>query len=475
MTTYPAGALDDLQALLAGARWFGGKGRDWSVASVRRLGALPGHGAGVQAVVDLVEVHYLGADGSPQQPEFYQVPLSLRTAPAEHLEHARIGTWADPDGTQVHVYDALHDRDAMALWLDAFAEPGRSTGPGLRFHRLPGHQLDQSTHSTLFSGEQSNSSVMFGEDSLLKVFRRLTPGTNPDIAIHEVLTAAGSDHVAALYGWLEADAPEGEDRLQLAMLQQFLRTATDGWDLALASVRNLFLEADLHPHDVGGDFAGEAGRLGQALAEVHAELAQRFATHVLTPDEVVARVDAMVARVDEAVAVVPELAAHRDEIVAAFEALSGLGEQIPIEVQRIHGDLHLGQTLRTVKGWKFVDFEGEPATPLAHRQLPDSPWRDVAGMLRSFDYAPSAATLTGRTAEPGDAADQQAFRGAEWAARNSQAFLLGYCGAEVSGPQSTLLRAYVLDKAVYETLYEARNRPTWVSIPLAGIRRWVTA
>ena len=111
--------------------------------------------------------------------------------------------WEDEDFGPSHVYDAVHDRYAMAHWLNSFAEPG-AEGP-LRFHRLPGHELDLEAHSTLFSGEQSNSSVRFGEDSLLKVFRKITPGTNPDISVHEVLTRAGSDHVAALYGWLEVE------------------------------------------------------------------------------------------------------------------------------------------------------------------------------------------------------------------------------------------------------------------------------
>ncbi|MGN0062768.1 MAG: hypothetical protein ACI379_00885 [Nocardioides sp.] len=469
---------EDLHALLAGARWFGGKGREWTVGEVRRVGVLPGSTPAVTAVVDLVEVLYADAGGGGDAREFYQLPLSLRSETADHLEHARVGTWTTADGAPLHAYDAVHDRDAMALWLGAFdaaagpasAPPGAAAGPV--FHRLEGHDLDLTTHSTLFTGEQSNSSVAFGEDALLKVFRRLTPGTNPDIEIHEVLTASGSDHVAALYGWLEAEDPFGGETLQLAMLQQFLRTATDGWELALASVRNLYVEADLRADEVGGDFAAEAGRLGEALAEVHGSLAEQFGTTRLSGPELAALADTMTARLDDAVAVVPDLAAHRDAVLATFDAVRSLAEGGEVEVQRIHGDLHLGQTLRTVKGWKIVDFEGEPAKPLAERSRPDSAWRDVAGMLRSFDYAPSAASLTGRTADSGDEAEQQAYRAAEWAARNGQAFLLGYAGRPLTAQESTLLRAYVLDKAVYETVYETRNRPGWVQIPLEGIRRW---
>ncbi len=205
--------------------------------------------------------------------ELYQVPLALYTDPEHRLDHAFVGWWEDPEVGWIHAYDALHDREAMAACLRAFAFPPRRRRS--TFHRLsPASALDPTAHSTLFTGEQSNSSVAFGEDALLKVFRQVTPGANPDIEVHEVLTRAGSDHVAALYGWLDADgsttgadAPSSTtDTVQLAMLQQFLRTASDGWELALTSVRNLFAEADLHADEVGGDFAGEAQRLGEARA-----------------------------------------------------------------------------------------------------------------------------------------------------------------------------------------------------------------
>ena len=175
------------------------------------------------------------------------------------------------------------------------------------------------------------------------------------------------------------------------MLQQFLRTASDGWDLALASVRNLFAEADLHADEVGGDFAGEAARLGVALAEVHADLAEHFPVEQRGADAASALADAMEGRLDAALDVVPDLAPHADPLRATFGRLRGLDR---IDVQQVHGDLHLGQTLRTVKGWKIVDFEGEPAKPLAERLLPDSVWRDVAGMIRSFDYAPRVVAMT---------------------------------------------------------------------------------
>jgi maltokinase len=142
----------------------------------------------------------------------------------------------------------------------------------------------------------------------------------------------------------------------------------------------------------------------------------------------------------------------------------------PVTVQRIHGDLHLGQTLRTVRGWKIIDFEGEPAKPLKERQLPDSPWRDVAGMLRSFDYA-AEGSLRDRIDGAGDLDDRAAQDTREWANRNVEAFLHGYDQVCVEDLDESLLTAYAVDKAVYEAVYEARNRPAWLPIPLAALRR----
>jgi maltokinase len=236
---------------------------------------------------------------------------------------------------------------------------------------------------------------------------------------------------------------------------------------ALASVRNLFAEADLHADEVGGDFASEAARLGVALAEVHADLAEHFPTSVRSGGDQAALGRAMTERLDAALAVVPELDEDAPALRTLFAAAGAL-EGSP--VQRIHGDLHLGQTLRTVKGWKVVDFEGEPAKPLADRVLPDSPGRDVAGMLRSFDYAPRVAAATAATADD-TGTEQRAYRAAEWSARNQGAFLEAYAGRDLTSDEHVLLAAYVADKAVYECVYEARNRPTWLAIPLAALRQ----
>jgi maltokinase len=468
-------ALRQLSEYLEGARWFGGKGRGVRVTGVHRLGVVAGESPRV--VVDIVEATY--ADGAT---DLYQLPMALYTEPEHRLDHAFVGWWEDPDVGWTHAYDAVHDREAMAAYLRAFAYP--PDGP-LRFHLLPGTRLDPTSSSTPFSGEQSNSSVAFGEQALLKLFRRVTPGVNPDIEIHERLTLAGTDTVAALLGWVEAPGGVGSDGfetggehrlprpadggvLQLGMLQQLLRTASDGWELALTSVRNLFAEADLYADEVGGDFAAEAQRLGEAVAHTHALLAEHFPTSRRTASEHAELAAAMTGRLEAALTVVPEL---DDQAPALRELFAAVGAIEDGAIQRIHGDLHLGQTLRTAKGWKIVDFEGEPAKDLAERVLPDSRWRDVAGMLRSFDYAPRVTAMTAMTTAPtgDDGVEQRAFRAAEWSARNQAAFLEAYAGRDLTGDEQTLLAAYVADKAVYECVYEARNRPTWLSIPLAAL------
>ena len=453
---------DQLGGFVADARWFGGKGREFDVIGVHRLGTLTGTDSDSHTVLlDLVEIGYSEGDV-----ELYQLPLAVYPDRQERLAHALVAVDVVEGLGTSFVYDAVHDRAAMDHLLRAFADE-RTEGE-LVIHRLPGHELDLTAHSTLFSGEQSNSTVMFGENALLKIFRRVTPGVNPDISTHEVLTRAGSDKVAALYGWLEVEGKSRADGepLQLAMLQQFLRTASDGWDLALTSVRNLFAEADLHADEVGGDFAAEAARLGEALAEVHALLAEHFPTAERTAEEMRGLAADMTRRLDAAVAVVPELASYAPALRKVFEAVGALDGVL---VQQVHGDLHLGQTLRTVKGWKIVDFEGEPAKPLQERIKPDSAWRDVAGMLRSFDYAPRVSAHQWGDTDEGAA--QRAFRAAEWSARNCASFLEAYAGRDLTAEEQTLLDAYVVDKAVYEAVYEARNRPKWVPIPMAALQR----
>jgi maltokinase len=180
-------------------------------------------------------------------------------------------------------------------------------------------------------------------------------------------------------------------------------------------------------------------------------------------------VNSMRDRLDNATAAVPALAEHAAAIEAAFSALARTRELVPL--QRVHGDYHLGQVMRTDSGWILLDFEGEPGAPIATRSALSSPLRDVAGMLRSFDYA--SRYLLADQVGPA----QLEYRAAEWAERNRDAFCVGYAKGAGRDPREddVLLRAFELDKAVYEVAYEARNRPDWVRIPLGSIERLVAA
>jgi maltokinase len=177
----------------------------------------------------------------------------------------------------------------------------------------------------------------------------------------------------------------------------------------------------------------------------------------------------MHARLDQAIAVVPELADVADGLRATYDAFGAAASEVLL--QRIHGDLHLGQALRTAHRWVIIDFEGEPMAELAARRLPDSPLRDVAGMLRSFEYAGHH-----RLVEVG-VQPQLAYRAGEWTQRNRDAFLTGYAEAAGHDPRehAVPLRAFEADKAVYEAVYEARNRPAWLAIPLASLTRLANA
>jgi maltokinase len=442
-----------LTGWLPGQRWFAGKG-----APIDRLA--------IVADTVLVEGdpslrHLIVAVSQASGTDRYQLLAGLRTAIPDRLEHAVIGPAVDDaqPGQAWVAYDALHDPPLTRRLLEAMA--GQETIGPLSFHAEPDAAIDTGLDSLVLTAEQTNTSMIFGEEAILKVFRRPHPGPNPDLEIPRALHRAGSRHVAPPLGWMQTTL-DGIPTV-LAILSAYLRAATDGWLLAATSVRDLYASDAASAAEAGGDFAAEAHRLGEATAEVHRALAEAFGTAELPASAHRDLAAQMQGRLDAAVAAVPELARHAGTLAEAFTELAGIDE--PLTVQRIHGDYHLGQVIRTQAGWVLLDFEGEPVVPMAQRGARAPALRDVAGMLRSLDYA-------ARHQLPGHADQERAHAAArDWVSRNQAAFCAGYAqaGGTDPGKHAVLLRALTLDKAVYEVMYEASHRPSWLSIPLGSI------
>ncbi|MFF0228624.1 phosphotransferase [Streptomyces sp. NPDC004629] len=449
-TTSPAHILASLDPLLREwlprQRWFAGKGRPvtgFSPVAVTEL-LLSGR-LGLYHL--LVRAHQPPAPGARPQPgDCYQLLVGAREALPPRLAPALIGHVDQGPLTGRTVYDALYDPRPAEVLLEALRTRARIGV--LRFERDSGQEIRDGLVARLLTAEQSNSSVVYGDTFILKLLRRVVPGVNPDLEIPLALAGEGCARVPAPTAWLRAEITEaaGEPAV-LAVLQPFVRGATDGWELALRQLAK------------GEDFDTEARALGRATAEVHTALAHALPTVTLGRGRLEPLVDGMIERLEGAVLAVPALRPYAPGLRSAFTALADLAaEGRTWTAQRIHGDLHLGQCLRAPSGpWSLIDFEGEPARPLAERRMPQPALRDVAGMLRSFDYAARSASPPA----PG------------WAEVCRAAYCTGY--AEVTGrdPRTdpVLLRAYETDKAVYEVLYEARHRPDWLPVPLAAVKR----
>jgi maltokinase len=409
-------------------------------------------------VLALVEAHF----GTGTH-EVYQVPLGFRPADAGWTDRV-----IDPDHEGWTVYDALadgaHGRELlhrMRRSADISAEEGTLA---FRWAESAAAGAGGTVDVRPVAGEQSNSSIVFGEDLILKAFRRLEPGVNPELEVLRFLSSREFPHIAPLVGWYEY-----EGRLMnvtLGTLQEYLVGARDGWELALEE-----LEA----------FVPRARDLGIVTGELHTTLGSEGSDPDFAPDEpsaenlslLTATIDEEIERVfvdlDEDDERVAPIAGRGQDARERLQSLSHIGSGG--RVIRTHGDYHLGQTMLADRGWVILDFEGEPARPLPERRRKRSPLRDVAGMLRSFAYVASAAEMQrGRAAPEG------------WEDRAREAFLDGYHAAVDTallppGHDATakLLAVFELEKAVYELRYELNNRPDWVGIPVAGIARLLEA
>ncbi|MGW2425723.1 maltokinase N-terminal cap-like domain-containing protein [Streptomyces sp. NPDC001709] len=428
-------------------RWFAGKGRPVTgFTPVAATELLPPDGRlGLYHL--LLRVHQpsvLGAE--PHAGDCYQLLIGVREALPPRLAPALIGHVEDGPLAGRTVYEALYDPRPAEVLLEALRTQARIGG--LRFERDPSQEIREGLVARLMTAEQSNSSVVYGDTFILKLLRRVVPGVNPDLEIPLALAREGCPRVPAPTAWLHAELDgEPDAAYVLAVLQPFVSGASDGWELALRELAK------------GEDFAAEARALGRATAEVHTALARALPTVTLGHVQLGALADGMTQRLAAAVQAVPALRPYESGLRSAYRALAGLAtEGRTWTAQRIHGDLHLGQCLRSPSGeWTLIDFEGEPARPPAERRLPQPPVRDIAGMLRSFDYA-------AHTVSP---------PAPDWARLCRAAYCSGY--AEVAGrdprTDAVLLRAYETDKAVYEVVYEARHRPDWLPVPLSAIRR----
>ncbi|WP_380168781.1 hypothetical protein [Jannaschia sp. R86511] len=471
-----------LHTWMPAQRWYPAKGRG---VGLRDLGTYPwpvpvgragrsGGPAGPAGDGDVqVVVHVVGLD-SGDRLDVVQVPLTSRSQPLAGAEHALLGTLED-DGRTRWVYDGPHD----PAYVDALLASMRGAdGAGA---------LRPGSPSRVLRGEQSNTSIIVEPDDggpvIVKVFRTLHPGANPDVEVLAALTRVGCPHVPGLRGWLEGSwaAAEGGSasvRGHLAVAVYFLAGSEDAWRVALAAVA------------AEAPFDEQARGLGAATARVHQDLAAAFGTTVVDEAGRARMVQALRARVTWARDAVRELDPLAERLDAHAAALDDLAD-LPA-LQRVHGDLHLGQVLHAPdRGWVLLDFEGEPLRPLAERTVPDLALRDVAGMLRSLDYAAghdtvsrgdgadrTRATDAGRdgTDEGREGTDEgrDGAGGAQaWAAAARAAFCEGYGGVSGRDPRddAALLRALELDKALYEAVYEARNRPEWLPIPLGAVTR----
>ena len=455
MASVDLATLDEakLAEWLLGRRWFGSKARD--VAQIHVLDVVALYAGPPALHAALVEARFPGGTH-----DVYQLLLAMRDG-APRVEEAVVGEVGG-----IEVYDAFADPqacDAIGRLLRDGAEV-HGEHARVEFHWLEGVEPPRPGASVRAMGaEQSNTSIVFDDALVLKAFRRVEAGVNPELEMLRFLSGHDYAHVAELGGWYQY---EGELMdATFGVVQRYVPGAWDGWELAL--------------DDLGADperFVARLRELGSVIGRMHSVLASDASDPAFAPEEPSDEsLSLLTATIDEEIERVflemPEL--------EALEAIAGRGAEVRDRLQllshvgargkliRHHGDLHLGQTMLAADGWVILDFEGEPARPLIERRRKRSPLRDVAGMLRSFAYAASASELQrGRRAPDG------------WEERAREAFLSGYFETvdpvlmpPGEAPTRTLLSIFELEKAVYELRYELNNRPDWVGIPVAGIAR----
>lgn len=414
-------------------------------------------------------------DHSRRPAPLYQVPLVIRDVDGQVEALGYIGPVKE-HGDRAALVDGPHDQAFARALVKLIADEAEASGahgpdgaPRVRVYGqpMPGAKAGEFVTSRVLAGEQSNTSIiceMQDENGdaavplIVKLFRALHAGDNPDVTLQTALAATGSLHVPPTFGQVSAvwpDAEGGQAAGHLAFAQEFFVGVEDAWRVALRAAEG------------GEDFTPLARALGAATAQVHATLRRVMPTVEPERADIDVATQQMWRRYELAAEAVPELREYASKVERVYAQAS---DAVWPTLQRIHGDYHLGQVLAVPdRGWVLLDFEGEPLRPLAARNAPDVPARDVAGLLRSFDYVAGSLSLQ---------AGREVAR--DWADAAREAFLEGYEnalveeGAEAAAfvrDQERILAAYELDKAIYETIYEAQFRPSWLPIPVAAVRR----
>jgi len=500
---------DVLPRFVSQQRWFAGKDRtlrsvalhDWAVLRRRDRSWL-------FAIVDAVAGSE--APSAPPAPssETYFLPLSLiwgdidepqvRTLGsaviAKVRQQAQIGVVADSIVDETfcrELVDAIGRRERIALGRGAVAfEPGAS------YERIVDVDV-QSLALQRGAGQSSNAVAVLGEALFVKAYRRLHKGVNPEVEVGRYLTdVAGYANCVPVAGWVEYVDETGE-RTTLALLQRYVPHQGDAWSWTVDYLERFLEEGRLVVDEPGGAhdaFLDLVATLGARVGELHRAFALRTGDPAFDPqpadatavgrwpervrDEARRSLAMLEARLselpDDARTLADQLLGRRAELAAVAD-LPSLPEGLL--VTRHHGDLHLGQVLLSNDDFLIIDFEGEPSRPIEERRERHTPLRDVAGMLRSFDYARQTVLRAMRDVLQGPEDAQAASEAAaEWLLQTRNAFLAGHAraagGAGLFPPPDRapgLLRLLELEKALYELRYELQNRPAWVAVPLRGL------
>ena len=487
-------------------RWFGGKGR--VIRGVRIEEAIPTQTGDAKAYWLMLRVHYLEGE-----PERYLLPLSYlptgaKRPSAETLPPGVVARVKLRGRQEGYLRDALADKAFCRSVLAMLARRRRLKGERGELIALteePFHKLrdpKESLEPSLLKAEQSNSAVVFGARWFLKVFRGVGEGINPELEVLRFLTEKTRfESFPALGGYLEYRSP-GAEPGTVAVLQRFVPNEGNAWFHTLDALGRYFEEAlaagkrKPSPEMIGG-YLESAKTMGRRTAELHLALGSVPDDPQFAPEPFGDLVQRSIYQSLRGTAIralrllklregtLPEstrpLAQQVLEKEPAIQKEFGLLLKRRVQAQRIrcHGDFHLGQVLYTGKDFLIMDFEGEPARPFGERRIKRSPLRDVAGMLRSFQYAADAALLArdaGSPVRPEDQAKLEVWA-RFWQAAVSEAYLKSYLEEASKGsflPEKKedldlLLRIFLLEKGMYELSYELNHRPEWVRIPLRGI------